>query len=110
MAFEQEQQAKKEGQEEAEELKEGEMEMDFDSSAYEMLHRTNVEWPCLSLDVLVRERCTENRTDRSWFPKQVGNALTPENSSFNKRLNINIHNEDQFPMTVYFAAGSQNPI
>ena len=40
----------------AEPLKDDE-ELDFDSSAYEMLHRANVEWPCLSLDVLVRERC-----------------------------------------------------
>jgi len=31
-------------------------ELEFDSAAYEMLHRSNVEWPCLSLDVLVRDR------------------------------------------------------
>lgn len=61
--------------EEEQPLKEDEG-MDFDSSAYEMLHRTNVEWPCLSLDVLVRERCTPGREDRSWFPSQIGNALT----------------------------------
>jgi hypothetical protein len=31
-------------------------EMDFDSAAYEMLHRSKVEWPCLSVDIIVRER------------------------------------------------------
>ncbi len=36
-------------------LKEGE-ELVFDGSAYEMLHRSHVEWPCLSIDFLVRER------------------------------------------------------
>jgi len=36
-------------------LKEGE-EMDFESAAYQMLHRSQVEWPCLSGDILVRER------------------------------------------------------
>ena len=48
----------KEGEEE---MKEGEEGMDFDASAYEMLHRTTVEYPCLSLDVLVRDRCTTDR-------------------------------------------------
>ena len=28
-------------------------ELDFDASAYEMLHRAAVEWPCLSIDVLI---------------------------------------------------------
>ena len=31
-------------------------ELEFDSSAYEMLHRSAVEWPCLSLDIICRER------------------------------------------------------
>jgi ribosome assembly protein RRB1 len=33
-------------------LKEDE-ELEFDNSAYQMLHRANVEWPCLSIDTLV---------------------------------------------------------
>ena len=37
-------------------LKEDE-ELEFDSSAYEMLHRSNPEWPCLSIDVVLRDRC-----------------------------------------------------
>jgi hypothetical protein len=36
-------------------MKEGE-ELVFDNSAYEMLHRAKVEWPCLSIDYLLRER------------------------------------------------------
>jgi len=31
-------------------------ELDFDASAYEMLHRAAVEWPCLSIDFLLSER------------------------------------------------------
>ena len=31
-------------------------ELEFDSSAYEMLHRSAVEWPCLSIDIICRER------------------------------------------------------
>ena len=36
-------------------LQEGE-ELVFDNSAYQMLHRAKVEWPCLSMDVLLRDR------------------------------------------------------
>lgn len=36
-------------------IKEGE-ELVFDNSAYEMLHRAKVEWPCLSVDFLVKDR------------------------------------------------------
>ena len=46
-------------------------ELDFDSSAYEMLHRSNVEWPCLSIDPLVRERIggpTGILGQSTWFP------------------------------------------
>lgn len=33
-------------------LQEGE-ELDYDNRAYEMFHRANVEWPCLSIDFLL---------------------------------------------------------
>lgn len=36
-------------------LKEDE-ELVFDNSAYQMLHRAKVEWPCLSIDFLLRDR------------------------------------------------------
>ena len=50
-------------------LKEGE-ELEYDGSAYVMLHRSKVEWPCLSIDYLVRERCTLNglAPPATWFP------------------------------------------
>jgi ribosome assembly protein RRB1 len=47
-------------------LQEGE-ELVYDSSAYQMLHRAKVEWPCLSLDVLLRDR-VGNKNYGSWFP------------------------------------------
>lgn len=36
-------------------LKEDE-ELVFDNLAYQMLHRSRVEWPCLSIDFLLRDR------------------------------------------------------
>ena len=48
----------------------GDDELDFDASAYEMLHRSEVEWPCLSIDVLVRQRCPEANQPmgfKNWF-------------------------------------------
>eukprot|EP00163_Fabomonas_tropica_P008995 TRINITY_DN1878_c0_g1_i2.p1 TRINITY_DN1878_c0_g1~~TRINITY_DN1878_c0_g1_i2.p1 ORF type:complete len:438 (-),score=112.31 TRINITY_DN1878_c0_g1_i2:143-1456(-) len=44
-------------------LEEGE-ELDFDNSAYHMLHRMTVEWPCLSFDI-IRDNLGD---DRSKFP------------------------------------------
>ena len=49
-------------------LKEGE-ELVYDSSAYQMLHRAKVEWPCLSIDILLRDRI--NSTNNQWFPNYV---------------------------------------
>lgn len=28
--------------------------MEFDNTAYDMLHRLNVEWPCMSIDFVVK--------------------------------------------------------
>ena len=92
----------------AEPLKDGE-ELEFDSAAYEMLHRSNVEWPCLSLDVLVRDRIggpTGILSQPSWFPSQVGGALDPSQAVFDQRLNLNKHKDDNYPMSLYFCAGS----
>ena len=33
-------------------------ELEYDGSAYQMLHRSKVEWPCLSVDFLLKERST----------------------------------------------------
>jgi ribosome assembly protein RRB1 len=47
-------------------IKEGE-ELVYDSSAYQMLHRSKVEWPCLSIDILLRDRVDANN-QTTWFP------------------------------------------
>ena len=58
--------------EEKEPLQEGE-ELEYDGSAYQMLHRSQVEWPCLSIDFLLRERCSPGGASNpeQWFPSQV---------------------------------------
>lgn len=44
----------------------------FDNSAYQMLHRAKVEWPCLSIDVLLRDRIGATAApSASWFPQYV---------------------------------------
>ena len=35
-------------------LKKGEV-LDFDNSAYDMLHRLNIEWPSLSIDFICKD-------------------------------------------------------
>jgi ribosome assembly protein RRB1 len=89
-------------------LQEGE-ELVFDSSAYQMLHRAKVEWPCLSLDVLLRDRIGEGAPAfGQWFPNHV-NTLDPKHSyKDKKRGDQQTHKSDKFPYTVYFCAGSQS--
>jgi hypothetical protein len=94
----------------AEPLKDDE-ELEFDSSAYEMLHRSAVEWPCLSIDIIVRERAggpTGILSQKSWFPSQCGGVLSDQDSVFDKRLNLSKHRADNYPMTAYFVGGSQS--
>ena len=94
----------------AEPLKEDE-ELEYDSSAYEMLHRANVEWPCLSMDVLLPERLTfpSKASAKDWFPSQMNGVLNPSMAQYDNRLKMEIHKEDKYPMSVYFCAGSQCP-
>lgn len=96
----------------AEPLKEDE-ELVYDSSAYEMMHKSNVEWPCLSCDPIIRERSITGPMGTSnlktWFPGQMCGALDPNESAFDKRLQTNIHKGDRYPMEVYFCGGSQCP-
>lgn len=57
--------------EDQEPVKEGEGELEYDSSAYTLLHRCQVEWPCLSIDFLLPERTCgpEGLSNaKSWFP------------------------------------------
>ena len=92
-------------------LKEGE-ELEYDGSAYMMLHRSKVEWPCLSIDYLVRERCAIDgmTAPAAWFPKQVNGQLDPNAPNTIRdatRNNVLRHKKDQYPMDVYLVAGSQ---
>ena len=84
-------------------------ELDYDSSAYQMLHRANVEWPCLSIDTLITERTTfqNNASAKEWFQSQMNGLLNPADTVFDKRLNMNLHKKDKFPLSVYFCGGSQ---
>lgn len=92
----------------AEPLKEDE-ELEYDSSAYEMLHRANVEWPCLSVDVLLPERLTfpNKMPATEWFPSQMNGVLDPSKTIYDNRLKMNVHKDDKYPMSVYFCGGSQ---
>ena len=97
--------------EKKEPLKEGE-ELEYDGSAYIMLHRSKVEWPCLSIDYLVRERCTMDgfTAPDSWFPAQANGNLDPNasNTMYDSSRNDTLrHKKDIFPMDVYLVAGSQ---
>lgn len=88
-------------------LKEGE-EMEYDGSAYEMLHRCKVEWPCLSIDFLLRERTSSHgpANPKLWFPSQVNGQLAEGETILDKH-NRKKHRNDKFPMTAYMVAGSQ---
>ena len=73
-----------------------------------MLHRANVEWPCLSVDFLLPDRTSFPTINNSkeWFPSVVGGNLDPNNTVFDKRLDVNKHKDDNYPMTTYFCGGS----
>ena len=70
-------------------LKEGEI-LDFNNDAYEMLHRSKVEWPCLSVDFLLKENSSLSSLKDFYLPN-------------NKRKMT----EDKFPYTAYIVSGSQ---
>lgn len=86
-------------------LQEGE-ELVFDNSAYQMLHRAKVEWPCLSIDIILRDRINHHQqNNNSWFPDYT-HAIDPKNMIKDKKGNM-VHKHDKFPYTVYFCAGAQ---
>ena len=77
-----------------------------------MLHRSKVEWPCLSIDYIIRERCTLDGflSPSTWFPAQANGQLDAKASNTVRdaaRGNVLRHKKDQFPMDVYMVAGSQ---
>lgn len=65
-------------------------ELVFDNSAYQMLHRSNVDWPCFSVDWIIPERL---------YPQPFKN--------FYNSTSTNPIYKDEFPYTCYFLAGAQ---
>ena len=70
-------------------LKEGEI-LDYDNDAYEMLHRSKVEWPCLSVDFLLKENSSLSAVKDFYLPNDK-RKMTP----------------DKYPYNAYIIAGSQ---
>lgn len=72
-----------------------------------MLHRSKVEWPCLSIDWLLKERCGLNGVQgaKAWFPAFVNGQLNPEQTIMD-RNGLPKHRNDKFPLSVYMVAGS----
>ena len=70
-------------------LKEGEI-LDYDNDAYEMLHRSKVEWPCLSVDFLLKENSSLSTVKDFYLPND------------NRKMT-----EDKYPYKTYIIAGSQ---
>ena len=70
-------------------LKEGEV-LDYDNDAYEMLHRSKVEWPCLSVDFLLKENSSLSSL-KDFFISNDKRKMT----------------EDKYPYTTYIISGSQ---
>jgi ribosome assembly protein RRB1 len=67
-------------------LKEGQ-ELDFDNEAYEMLHRANPEWPCMTIDFIIPQH-----------------FVPPINDFYKKQDYTNL---DKAPYDCYMVAGSQ---
>ena len=65
-------------------------ELDFDNNAYEMLHRSKVEWPCLSIDFLIPENFEKSNIKSFYLPNSERNLT-----------------KDKYPYTTHMIAGSQ---
>jgi hypothetical protein len=57
--------------------------LEADQSAYEMLHKLNVEWPCLSFDVL-QDRLGDDR-------KTVSSKLPENNAGVFRHVDLTKH-------------------
>lgn len=87
-------------------------ELVYENSAYEMIHRANVEWPSLTIDILCHERLEKSKFD-TWFPDHV-HTLNPS-ESFTETIKypddyvatLTKHNSDKYPYEAYVVAGSQ---
>jgi len=78
----------------------------YDSSAYEMLHKVSLEWPCLSVDFVLPDRLNINfdmYNPAMKLPESmVVDYKDPVNSQTTKR-----HKLDKYPYTVYLVGGTQ---
>jgi ribosome assembly protein RRB1 len=81
-------------------------ELAFDNSAYEMLHKVNLEWPCLSIDFVLPDRFESNFDQYNPGVKLPNSLLVdytdPVTSQKSKR-----HKEDKYPYKVYMVGGTQ---
>merc|ERR1711957_81065 len=66
--------------------------LDFDNEAYEMLHRSKVEWPCMSIDFVLAENIQQ---------QNYQNLYAKDQSS---RMKLS---KDTYPYTSYMVAGGQ---
>jgi len=73
-----------------------------------MLHRAKVEWPCLSVDFLLRDRISQTSRDSAPFFPQFINTLDPKHSYKDRKSGLQTHKQDKFPYTIYFCSGSQS--
>jgi len=86
-------------------LEEGEV-LEADPTAYDMLHALNVEWPCLSFDV-VRDELGDQRITvrpRSLARASSGRRVATDPGWDRCRC---FHGGRQYPMTAYVVTGTQ---
>ena len=85
-------------------VEEGEQ-MEYDNSAYRMYHRLNVEWPCLSFDIISDNLGAIRRRVRFLFPSHPS-TLIPSTSSLGHRLRPEQETKSSFPRFPVFAKPS----
>lgn len=87
-------------------------ELVYDNSAYEMIHRANVEWPSLSIDILTPERFDKSKYS-NWFPSYVHSLIPTDVKKETIRYpdgykaELSKHITDKYPYEAYVVAGSQ---
>lgn len=78
----------------------------FDNSAYEMLHRFTLEWPCLSIDFVLPDRLDANfnlyNPGLSLPEPLLVDYTDPGTSQKTKR-----HKDDKYPYKAYMVGGTQ---
>ena len=74
-----------------------------------MLHRSKVEWPCLSIDFLLKDRCAFGgvHDQKLWFPSYCNGVLNKDECVLDSKTKALRHKQDKHPMTVHMVAGSQ---